>query len=136
VIRSFQALLMLGLIAFWAPSAGASWAYCQQSGQMHPAAGDCCCEAPAEAGCSDCCGEEDTGGHETDCCVDGGKMLPEALLPALDGLGPTAVSVLAPVANLPAHDELRARVAVSRVCLLRAPPPRRATYLVVRSLRL
>lgn len=136
VFRSFQAFLMLALIAFWAPSAGASWAYCQQSGQMHPAAGDCCCEVPAQDACGDCCGGEDAGGHKPDCCVDGGKMLPEGLVPAIDGLGPIVVCVLAPAADMPGADELRPRVADSRVCLMRAPPPRRAIYLVCRSLRL
>jgi len=103
---------------------------------MHPAAGDCCCAKPVSDCCSDCCGEQDAGGHAPDCCVDGGKMLPDALLPVMDRMASTAAFVVSQAPAMPVVVEFRPWAADSCVTLLRAPPPRRATFLVHRSLRL
>ena len=136
VTRTVQAFLLLALMAFWVPSAGASWAYCQRSGAIHPALAGCCCEEENKGDCSDCCGEEEKDGDDCGCCVDAGKMLPEALAPVseesvsplsiVSGMGMIGVTV----------PKFRPRVIPCRAWQLRGPPPGRPAFLVLRSLRL
>jgi len=135
VTRTVQAFLMLALMAFWVPSAGASWAYCQRNGAIHPALAACCCEEETKGDCSDCCGEEE-GGDDCGCCVDAGKMLPEAL-PPVSGENSSPLSIVSGTDLIGVTvAKLRPRAAPCRAWQLRAPPPGRPAFLVLRSLRL
>lgn len=132
-----QGFLMLALTALWVPSAGASWAYCQRFGVVHPAEGTCCGDEQASSDHCDCCeGGQQEKPSKDDCCIAVGKMLPEALLPVTGN----------PVPNVLIAPEFGAVNVVESVVPpisasflswhLRGPPPDRALFLVLRSLRL
>lgn len=128
---------MLALTALWVPSAGASWAYCQRFGVVHPAESTCCSDEQASNDHCDCCkGEEQEKPNKNDCCIAVGKMLPEALLPAIGSPVPNLLIV----PEFGVSDRIDSMADPTTASFLswhlRGPPPDRAVFLVLRSLRL
>ena len=135
--RLAQVIMMLALTTLWVPSAGASWAFCQRSGVVHPAGAECGCEAQGAVGCCDCSGGgEHNGRHEGDCCIAGGKMLPDALLPVSGNQVPELAIAPSPCDAGWAGTLVRSTASAVHVCCLRGPPADLELFLVKRSQRL
>jgi len=129
--------MMLALTALWVPSAGASWAFCQRFGVVHPVGAGCGCEAQGAGDCCDGCGGgEHNGRHEGDCCIAGGKMLPDALLPVTGSQVPEPVIAPNPCDVGWAGTFVRSTACPVHEWCLRGPPADHALFLVQRSLRL